>query len=311
MSFFAQITLVQNHPTGIEFSSTPGNQNYFRHPHLTMCPHVSSPHLCILVTPIYRKTLQPLEQFSLQYSRSILSHWPHVFIAPQSLDVSFYQGVYPESAFIRLSDHYFQSIRGYNELMLDPDFYARFSDYEFLLILQSDAIALKDDLEHWCHQPYDWIGAPWPDGQTLTLHFDIFKDIPQKKLSCAVGNGGFSLRRVQKCRQLLAEFPETATHFAENTIYEDLFFSLLGTQAHYFNIPNERTAALFSLELRPEHYFRWNQTAPMGGHAWWRYNLGFWLPLLTQAPPHEAISLLRKHEPKPRLATRIRRLFKN
>ncbi|MBV8125249.1 MAG: hypothetical protein JO370_14385 [Paucibacter sp.] len=66
-------------------------------------------------------------------------------------------------------------------------------------------------------------------------------------------------------------------------------------------IPNETRASLFSLELKPRMYFEMNQRqAPMGGHAWWKYDPQFWMERLGHAgaavadlipsPPASAIS---------------------
>jgi len=236
--------------------------------------------------------------------------WPHVFIAPRSLETQSYRLTYPEAKILRFPDYYFASIKGYNQLMLSQEFYSHFCNFEFVLLLQTDAIILRDDLAHWCKQPYDWIGAPWPNGQTYTIHTDLFRTTP-KKVHTHVGNGGLSLRRVQNCQRLLTEFPESVANFLENSIFEDLFFSVIGTQAPYFTIPNERTAALFSVELQPEFYFQLNQTLPMGGHAWWRYNLDFWLQHLTKVPPPDTLASCTPHPAKPSLTARIRKLFQH
>jgi hypothetical protein len=44
--------------------------------------------------------------------------------------------------------------------MLSIDFYKRFRDYKFILIYQLDAYVFRDELEYWCEQDYDFIGAP-------------------------------------------------------------------------------------------------------------------------------------------------------
>ena len=52
-----------------------------------------------------------------------------------------------------------------------------------------------------------------------------------------VGNGGFSLRRIAACRQLLAEFAEEAAWFREHGWGEDLFFGLFGQLSERFVLP--------------------------------------------------------------------------
>jgi hypothetical protein len=73
--------------------------------------------------------------------------------------------------------------------------------------------------------------------------------------------------------------------FKQTGSSEDLFFSLLGTQSVAFQLPNERVASLFSLELQPELYYAINQRAPMGGHAWRKYNQPFWTAMLCTPSP--------------------------
>ena len=49
-----------------------------------------------------------------------------------------------------------------------------------------------------------------------------------------VGNGGFSLRRIAACRQLLAEFAEEAAWFGKRI--EDMFFALFGQFSQQFTL---------------------------------------------------------------------------
>jgi len=254
---------------------------------------------CRIVVPIYRKTLPVEESFSLEYSLERLPRRSVVFAAPESLDISFYIDTYPNSHVEKFTDSYFTSIQGYNKLLLSEHFYQRFAGSEFILVLQTDAIILSDQIDFWCQQPFDWIGAPWPNGQVLTIQTKPFSESAPKKVHTHVGNGGLSLRRIQPTIQLLAEFAETRDHFLLRNWNEDLFFSLLGTQSLFYKIPSERTAARFSLEAQPEQYARLNQGAPpMGGHAWYRYNLDFWLPLMEKplpAPVASALSTPKKN----------------
>lgn len=237
---------------------------------------------CAVVVPIYRPTLEVMEQFSLDYSFGHMQQRDVFFIAPESLDVSYYGERYPHVEVLRFADHFFASIRGYNLLLLDPGFYEHFGlRHAFMLILQTDAILLRDDLDHWCHLPYDYVGAPWPNGVEVRVNLDCFSDSLGKHLKVHVGNGGLSLRRNKACADLLREFPEASDMFRRSGSSEDLFFAFMGSQSTRFVLPNERVASLFSLELEPERYVAINGgVAPMGGHAWWRYDQAFWRRLL-------------------------------
>ena len=243
---------------------------------------------CAIIIPIYRDELEPLEEFSLAYSlRQLRPQRNLVFIAPTNLDASYYTSHFPGVAIQRFDKDYFSSIEGYNRLLLNPEFYEYFaSRHEFMLILQTDAILLRDDLDHWCSQPWDYVGAPWPDGLEVLLNLDCFGGEFAKRIKVHVGNGGLSLRRNAACSRLLKEFPQATEMFLRTRSSEDLYFSLLGAQSMDFKIPNERVASLFALELQPERYVGINGgKTPMGGHAWWRYNQPFWVPYLDTPPP--------------------------
>lgn len=243
---------------------------------------------CLIVIPIYRADLEPLEKFSLDYSMQHLQAGRElVFIAPQGLDVGYYATHYPQVPVKFFDKDYFSSIKGYNRLLLNPAFYEHFgATHEFMLILQTDAVLLRDELDHWCGQPWDYVGAPWPDGLEVMINLDCFGAELGKKVKAHVGNGGLSLRRNAACAALLREFPQATDMFLRSGSSEDIFFSLMGTQSMSFKVPNERVASLFALELQPERYLAINGgRAPMGGHAWWRYNQPFWVALLEQTPP--------------------------
>ena len=128
-----------------------------------------SAHTVVLV-PIYQPILSALEQCSLDQSLPLLAAQGRhvVFIGPQGLDLGYYHRRYPGLAFDGYPPEYFGSIRGYNLLLLDPAFYERYAAHEFLLILQTDAVLLRDDLDHWAGLPYDYVGAPWPQGVTVS-----------------------------------------------------------------------------------------------------------------------------------------------
>lgn len=238
-----------------------------------------------VVVPIYRPLLDPLEQFSLDRSFTALSQRAIAFVGPRSLDRSHYSARYPGIAFHAFDDRYFESIRGYNLLLLSEGFHARFADREFMLVLQTDAIVLRDELDAWCDKPYDYVGAPWPDGYSLLVNAGPFAGEYGKMHKVMVGNGGFSLRRVHKCAALLREFPDIVRVFERSGSSEDLFFSVMGALSNDFVLPNEIVASCFSLELKPAYYFHVNGgRLPMGGHAWWKFDPAFWRALLPEAP---------------------------
>ncbi|MES2091586.1 MAG: DUF5672 family protein [Pseudomonadota bacterium] len=238
-----------------------------------------------VVVPIYQAKPSEIEQFSLRHSLAQLKPGRTVFFTgPEGLDFAWYAEQFPGVPLITFKPEAFGSIKGYNRLLMSPDFYERFAPHEFILILQTDAILLRDELDNWTALPYDYVGAPWPDGVEILVNLDNFANSPGgKKVKVHVGNGGLSLRRNQACIDLLTEFPQAIDFFLRSGSSEDLFFSIMGSLSQQFLIPNEMVAARFALELKPDHYHRIQaQRPPMGGHAWWKYQPDFWLSLLGE-----------------------------
>ncbi|RZI81728.1 MAG: hypothetical protein EOP38_18285 [Rubrivivax sp.] len=246
----------------------------------------------VVLIPVYQPELSPADRFSLQHSVACLKPGRTVcFIGPEGLDMSAYAADFPGIPLIAFDKVCFESIKGYNRLLMSPVFYERFAAFEFMLILQTDAILLRDELDDWIAKPYDYVGAPWPDGVEIVVNLDRFTGEHAKKVKVHVGNGGLSLRRNQACIALLSEFPQALDFFIRTGSSEDLFFSIMGSLSSSFVIPNEIVASTFSLELKPEHYHHINQQKPpMGGHAWLKYNQPFWLSLLGSHAPRELLA---------------------
>lgn len=240
--------------------------------------------LAVLV-PLYRAHLDPLELYSLQSSLRVLHARQCIAIAPLGLDISLYQSLFPQLHWRFYPAEYFASIQGYNRLLLDPAFYRGFPDHEFMLILQTDALVLRDELDVWCARPFDYVGAPWPDGLDLRINAGKLGGELGKVIRVNVGNGGLSLRRSRKCAALLDEFRgELLEYFLLSGSSEDLFFAFMGALSEDFIIPNEFTAARFSLELKPSYYTAVQGCLPMGTHAWWKHEPAFWRAQLPDAP---------------------------
>ncbi|MBE9241026.1 DUF5672 family protein [Synechocystis salina] len=163
-----------------------------------------------IVIPIYKKELDENEQISFLQCIKILNRHPIILVCPINLDVVKYKELYnnypkknnSSSLFVyRFSEHFFDGICGYNKLMLSEAFYARFLDYEYILIYQLDALVFKDNLLDWCSQNIDYIGAPWLTNYCYDNCYEEISDINlQEKRQeidfIGVGNGGFSLRKI-------------------------------------------------------------------------------------------------------------------
>lgn len=251
-------------------------------------------HSVAVVVPIYQDDLPAIEWLALEYSLSRLRDDREVsFIAPERLDVHAYARRFPQVPVRRFANECFASIQGYNRLLLDPAFYAAFLRHEFMLVLQTDALLLRDELDRWLARPYDYVGAPWPEGVDILVNLDRYAGDYGQVVKARVGNGGLSLRRNRACIALMEEFPQALAYFTASASSEDLFFSIMGAVSTRFCLPNEWVAAQFSLELGAVRYHGINGgQPPMGGHAWTRYDAEFWLQWLDPVVAAEARRLL-------------------
>jgi len=244
------------------------------------------PNNVIVAIPIYKASLSKLEEFSIDHSVAILHVRDICFLAPKDLDIIYYRKRYPGIPIEYFESFHFASTLDYNRLLLGVELYQRFSGKEFLLILQPDAIVLRDELDAWIALPFDYVGAPWPKGYELIVNLDNFSGDRGKAVKVAVGNGGLSLRRIRKTFALFAEFPEALKVFRQSGSNEDLFFSVMGSLSHDFIIPNEMTASRFSIELEPSYYYTINGgQLPMGAHAWWKHEPEFWRAQISGVIP--------------------------
>ena len=231
-----------------------------------------------ILVPIYQTTLSNEDTVGLCRSLEALNNRRITFIHPKNMDLTLYRNLSQRAEY---DEVWFSSITNYNRLLLSPAFYKRYQAFEFILILQTDAVVLRDDLQQWLEAVFDYVGAPWPNGYELFVNLDRYAGVNGKVVKAHVGNGGLSLRRVRACLDLMAEFPQTLDYFQKSGSSEDLFFAFMGQVSQRFILPSETRAALFSLELQAGKYFAMGgNVAPLGGHAWFKYEPQFWAPLL-------------------------------
>lgn len=265
----------------------------------------------VVVIPLYRNFLSPSEKISISFTIRNLSSYSLCFISPAFLgsDSKFRELI--ESYNIEahfFSDKYFKNIRGYNKLLLSKQFYAFFADYEYMLICQLDALALSDSLPYWKQKKYDYIGAPWVTGGNSPA-FD------------AMGNGGFSLRRIRFFSDVLSSSDFFYSSFKYYTTsvrlgiknlilirllalmksvnikinYVRFFLFFFSGNEDFFwafcacffvknkNFPSPNEAVGFAFEMDPRRCFSENRhNLPFGCHAWERYDHKFWQDVVSE-----------------------------
>jgi hypothetical protein len=251
-----------------------------------------------VIIPVYKTQLSAYESISLNRCKEILSAYPIIMVKPQSLNVT------PLTAGTNIliqsfADHYFESVHGYNNLLMAEEFYNSFTDYEYILICQLDTFIFSDKLNYWCSQGYDYIGAPWlslnpPKGvfnkavakikNYLYVRYNVkYKDgMPKlgKQLQNRVGNGGLSLRRVNLFAQYCVKYRETIEHYIalrHPWFNEDIFWSIeINRKTKQLKIPGLKTALQFAFETNPARALIINNgQLPFGCHGWDK-NIEFW-----------------------------------
>jgi len=158
---------------------------------------VSGNEKCAVLIPFYKESLTLSESFSLSVTRRVLSTWDKYLIGPDKLRSVLIGAGGEDFSVTCFMDQYFNSIKGYNRLLLSSGLYEKFQDYEFVLIVQLDALVISDSLMEWCDKGFSYVGAPW---------FDGFTKATEKSGFLGVGNGGFSLRNVEHAQKVLKDF---------------------------------------------------------------------------------------------------------
>lgn len=248
-----------------------------------------------IVIPVYKGSLTRNERASLKQCVKVLSSYSITLVCHKALDLSAYFAEYSDFKVEFFNLSYFENIRGYNKLLLSREFYHRFRNSKYLLIYQLDAWVFRDELIYWCSKGYDYIGAPWIDINVFNwLKLKIYPKylyymhlfFGKGKFLSKVGNGGFSLRKVNTFIINLHIFGFAAKNWKAN---EDSFYShFVKTFNPFFKIAPFTTALRFSFDIFPQKAYDLNNNElPLGCHAWekesspYEGNVTFWEKLIN------------------------------
>lgn len=154
----------------------------------------------VIITPIWQENPSRIELERLQFSLKRNPNYKHFFIAPKNLNVKSYIARFPFSDYLFFDANYFDNIQTYNLFMLSPDLYESFREYEFMMILQLDAI-LVNPISIQDFYRFDYVGAPWqikPSvlqiGNRLSINSRLSRTFGVR---LPIGNGGLSIRRTK------------------------------------------------------------------------------------------------------------------
>ena len=227
-----------------------------------------------VVVPVYKEELNEFEKISLSQARKILGKYPLVFVAPEGKNFSYFA---PKDFVAHFPPKFFQSAKTYNRLLLSPQFYETFADFDYILIYQLDAFVFYDALEFFCSLGFDYIGAP--------VAYHSWYGMKTKKIP-RVGNGGFSLRKVKPCHALLSETVRRPDwNFVLENFYEDAFFGLCGAnEAVDFRCAPVDVAVRFAVDYFPDRFLRRvGNKIPFGCHGWPNCSADAYVKIFRQA----------------------------
>jgi len=238
---------------------------------------VENKEVCVVI-PIYKTDLTKIEQQSLKQCLKILGNYDIYFVQPEKLDSSSLNN----SEVIKIkkfNNAYFNGILGYNKLLLSEEFYNSFKKYEYMLVYQLDCFVFRDELNFWCNRGYDYIGAPWISSKRtivkmLLMSFDNIQKKKRSKIFYKVGNGGFSLRKIEKFINITKNFKgDIANELKRKTddfkLMEDVFWSFKAPKLDSsFSIPEYKEALSFAIDRKPDIALKLNHNKlPFGCHG--------------------------------------------
>lgn len=241
---------------------------------------------CAVVVPYYTNPTNPIERFCLSQSVEALKENNDIyFLCPIGMEPS--HG-YTSVTNIIISSNHLCSVESYCRWLLEPELYTLFIKYDRLLILQFDAIVLRDELQYWAAQPYDFIGAPWFDMLIFRPSFRASNYPKSSNDRLDVGNGGLCMINPRSFLYLQSKYKEVFSEFSVVTgpkAGQEALYSYLCREDENMRLPDRKVAACFSLELGARDYIRSSEgKLPMGFHAMYKYDPDLWMRLFPGSP---------------------------
>lgn len=200
---------------------------------------------CVAI-PVHRSNLSLVEVWRISLTLQHADEGSCFFVGPEGLDLTRLRSRWPNVRFLAFDPSAFSSIATYNTWVLQPDLYRRLSNYEFILLCQTDAVLVRrlPKSDAW---NFDYLGAPW----VPPYHFGWNpwrKRLTEKgpalgRRELVVGNGGLSLRRTETFSRGIAGLP-TFQKMPNEDVLISYFHRRLGIR-----LADEETARRYFMEL--------------------------------------------------------------
>lgn len=156
---------------------------------------------CVVLIPTHKANPNDQERQSFLNTLTVLHAWPVKLLLLKGTSADLYiQLAIKAGKDVEVTwadDGHLGSFENYNRMALSPSFYESMGNFEYMLIVQLDAWVFRDELRYWIQRGYDSVGAPLflPRGRN---NLSIFRE-----MFPSGGNGGLSLRRIAKHKQVL------------------------------------------------------------------------------------------------------------
>jgi hypothetical protein len=118
----------------------------------------------VVVIPVHRARPSRFETVSLRQCGKILANRDIVILASKNVDLAAYQELLPRAVDLRVEPHWMASVQAYNKMMISPLVFNALDGFTHMILHEPDAIVIRDEIDYWCNQPFDYIGAPWFEG---------------------------------------------------------------------------------------------------------------------------------------------------
>ncbi len=252
----------------------------------------------VVAIPLYRDFLDDFEKTSLERVFEVLGDkYSIIAFVPQDVEFNSIILQFPKLEVRRMPSENFKSWETYSHMMMKPEIYQLFSDFEYMLIYQTDCYIFEDHLDEFIDLDYDYIGSPWIPkykySATIlkpwwTFRNGVFKMLHKSKvrhrINFKVGNGGFSLRKVKSFIEATTKYAHKAEHWNKTIKYyaEDVFFCIALDDV--LRIAPLKVGLRFSFDTRPNVAYKMNKKKlPTGAHAWQREGvIDFWSPFINK-----------------------------
>lgn len=153
----------------------------------------------ITVVPVHRSHPTPNERIGLRHLGRLMTDRPIIIVSPETIGTQAYKQLLPNAYDLKVSPRWMQSIRAYNRMMISPLIYNHYllRGYSHMLLHEPDVVLLKDELDQWSKEPYDFIGSPWTRQDTDALAGVAL---------CQGANGGLSLTNLEAMRRVTSSW---------------------------------------------------------------------------------------------------------